>query len=36
LAAEEREKMSKDCSEADTDKDGLVNVEELANWSMKR
>jgi hypothetical protein len=36
LDAEERTKMTKDCSEADTDKDGLVNVEELATWSMKR
>jgi hypothetical protein len=36
LDAEERSKMSKDCAEADTDKDGLVNVSELARWSMKR
>jgi hypothetical protein len=36
LDAEERSKMSKDCSAADTDKDGLVNVEELATWSMKQ
>jgi hypothetical protein len=36
LDAEERSTMSKDCAEADTDKDGLVNVEELARWHMKR
>jgi hypothetical protein len=36
LDAEERAKMSKHCFKASTDKDGLVNVEEIANWSMKR
>lgn len=35
LDAEERSKMSKDCSEADTNKDGLVSVDEYAAWSMK-
>lgn len=36
LDAEERSSMSKDPAEADTNKDGLVNVEELMTWSMKR
>jgi len=36
LDADERAKMSKDCSAADTDKNGLVTVEELTMWSMKR
>ncbi|MDA1052961.1 MAG: hypothetical protein O3C40_21115 [Planctomycetota bacterium] len=36
LDADERSKMSKDCSDADTDKNGLVTVEELTIWSIKR
>ncbi len=36
LDAEERSTMSKDCSEADTDKDGFVSLEELVAWSLNR
>lgn len=36
LDAEERSKMSKDCSDADTDKDGLVTTEEFIAWATKK
>jgi hypothetical protein len=36
LDAEERSKMSKDCSEADADQDGLVTLEEFVAWGEKR
>ncbi|MCA9121435.1 MAG: hypothetical protein H6822_07540 [Planctomycetaceae bacterium] len=36
LDADERSKMSKNPTEADTNQDGLVSVEELMTWSRKR
>ena len=36
LDAEEQSNMSRPCAAADTDKNGRVTLEELANWMMKK